>query len=98
MNDLNLSTDYILNIEQNVSKEFGPKSLQYSVKHSTAQDHKSRRKSGSVVCPLLSKGDQRSVECSVTCQEPGSAGNERVCIICTLLREILSVRPPVSHL
>ena len=62
-------------------------------KHSTAQDHKSRRKSGSVVCLLLSKGDQRSVECSVTCQEPGSAGNERVCIICTLLREILSVRP-----
>ena len=30
-------------------------------KHSTAQDHKSRRKSGSVVCPLLSKGNQRGV-------------------------------------
>ena len=30
-------------------------------KYSTAQDHKSRRKSGSVVCPLLSKGNQRGV-------------------------------------
>ena len=41
------------------------KNLQYILsnleKHSTAQDHKSRRKSGSVVCPLLSKGDQRGV-------------------------------------
>ena len=36
----------------------------------------------------------QSERCNVTCQGPGSAGNERVCIICTLLREILSARPP----